>query len=313
MRGSGARGALATPAWGRAAAGVGAGFLATMPWTGGPIGGGFGLADVLWSSRGGLLATSPAFYVGALGLVALWRVDRAIAATGLTLLAATALLVSSRAAWWTGAWPSPAAFLALTPYVVCGVAAFVEVSAQLVSRRPVVAAGALASVLVVWNVTLMKVAQDRQYQLGDPVSFADLGAGQARALHGWIGHPASAPANVAFAVANGVGPGDYDLLAPNRLLAGGDTTGRVDIGAGDGAFVGEGWHAAEQDGGTSFRWAAKSAFVDVAARPRRRSRRRRSSRGPTSRRSARRSSSPWSSTACRTARSRWRPAGTRLS
>ncbi len=154
---------MATPAWGRAAAGVGAGFLATMPWTGGPIGGGFGLADVLWSSRGGLLATSPAFYVGALGLVALWRVDRAIAATGLTLLAATALLVSSRAAWWTGAWPSPAAFLALTPYVVCGVAAFVEVSAQLVSRRPVFAAGALASVLVVWNVTLMKVAQDRQY------------------------------------------------------------------------------------------------------------------------------------------------------
>ena len=34
-----ARGA-STPAWGCAAAGVGAGLLATMPWTGGPIGGG---------------------------------------------------------------------------------------------------------------------------------------------------------------------------------------------------------------------------------------------------------------------------------
>ena len=257
-----ARGA-STPAWGRAVLGTVAGFLATMPWTGGPIGGGFDFAGVLWSSRGGLLATSPAVYVGVLGLVALWRVDRAIAAAGPALLAATALLVSSRLAWWTGAWPSPAAFLALTPYVVCGVAAFVDGSAQFVSRRPVLAAGALASVFVVWNVTLMKVAQDRQYQLGDPVSFADLGAGQARALHGWIGHPASVPANIAFAVANGVGPGDYDILAPSRLLAGGDSAGRVDIGTDDGPFVGGGWYGAEQDRGASFRWASRSAFVDV--------------------------------------------------
>jgi hypothetical protein len=257
-----ARGA-STPSWGRAAAGVVAGFLATMPWTGGPIGGGFDLVDLLWSSRGGLLATSPAVYVGVLGFVALWRADRAIAAAGVALLAATAVLVSSRAAWWTGAWPSPAAFLGLTPYVVCGVAAAIEASARLVARRPVLAAGSLLSVLVLWNVTLMNVAQNGQYHLGEPASFGDVGAAQARALHGWIGHPPSAPANAIFAVANGVRPGDYDVLAPNRLLAGGDRTGRVDIGSGDGAFVGEGWHVAEQDGGTSFRWATRSASVDV--------------------------------------------------
>ena len=70
---------MATPAWGRAAAGVGAGLLATMPWTGGPIGGGFGLADCsgrreagcsrrprrstwarsAWSRCGGSIAPSP--------------------------------------------------------------------------------------------------------------------------------------------------------------------------------------------------------------------------------------------------------------
>ena len=252
-----------TPAWGRAALGVAAGVLAAMPWTGGPLGGGFSLADALWSSRGGLLATSPAVYVGVLGWIALWRVDRAIATAGVTLLAATAALVSARAAWWTGAWPSPAVFLALTPYVVCGVAAFVDASARLVARRPVLTASALASVLVVWNVALMKVAQDRQYQLGDPVSFADLGAAQARALHGWIGHPASAPANLVFAIANGVRPGDYDILAPSRLLAGGHSAGRVDIGTADGPFVGEGWYGPEQDGATSFRWASRSAFLEV--------------------------------------------------
>jgi hypothetical protein len=257
-----ARGA-STPAWGRAAAGVLAGFVATMPWTGGAIGGGFALPDVLWSSRGGLLATSPAVYVGVLGAIALWRVDRAIAAAGLALLAATAVLLSSRAAWWTGAWPSPPAFLVLTPYVACGLAAGIEASARLVGRYPVFAAGSLFSVLVLWNVALIHLAQNGQYHLGEPASFGDVGAAQARTVHGWIGHPPSAPANAMFAIANGVRIGDYDVLAPSRLLAGGDTTGRVDIGSGDAAFVGEGWHVAEQDGGTSFRWAARSAFVDV--------------------------------------------------
>ena len=257
-----ARGA-STPAWGRAAVGTVAGLLATMPWTGGPIVGGLDLAGVLWSSRGGLLATSPAVYVGVLGLVALWRVDRAVAVAGLALLAATAVLVSSRLGLVGGGVAVACRLPRVTPYIVCGVAACIDVSARFVSRRPVLAAGALASVLVVWNVTLMKVAQDREYQLGDPVSFADLGAAQARALHGWIGHPASAPANIAFAVANGVRPGDYDILAPNRLLAGGDSAGRVDIGADDGPFLGAGWYGAEQDGGTSFRWASRTAFVDV--------------------------------------------------
>jgi hypothetical protein len=125
------------------------------------------------------------------------------------------------------------------------------------------AAGLLLSVLVLWNVTLMHVAQNGRYHLGEPASFGDVGAAQARAVHGWIGHPPSTPANAVFAIANGVRLGHYDVLAPNRLLAGGDTAGRVDIGTGDGAFVGEGWHAAEQDGGTSFRWATRSAFVDV--------------------------------------------------
>jgi hypothetical protein len=223
---------------------------------------------VLWSSRSGLLATSPAVYLGVLGWMALWRVDRALATAGLVLLAVTAVLVSARAAWWTGAWPSPPAFLALTPYVVCGMAAAIDAAASFAVRRPTAVAGAFLSTLVLWNVTLTKAAHDGALNLGEPASFGDVGAAQARALHGWIGHPASAPANVAFALANGVRPGDYDILAPNRLLAGDETSGRLDIGTGDAAFVGEGWHAAEQDGGTSFRWATRSALVDVPlARP----------------------------------------------
>ena len=195
----------------------------------------------------------------------LWRADRALASIGLALLAVTTVAVAAHPRWWMWAFPAAPAFVALTPYVVCGVAAFVDASARGVARRPVLAVGALASVLVLWNLTLMKTAQDGHYRLGDPVSFGEVGAAQARALHGWIGHPASAPANIAFAVANGVRLGDYDVLAPNRLLAGGERTGVVDIGigSGDGSFLREGWHAAEQDGGRSFRWAARSAFVSV--------------------------------------------------
>ena len=253
-----------TPPWGRAAIGVVAGALATLPWTGGPIGGGdFSIADALWSSRGGLLATSPVVYVGLIGLVVLWWTDGPLSAAGLGLVVVTAVLVTSRPAWWTGARPSPAAFVALTPYVVCGVAALIDASARWVARGPVLTAGAFASALVIWNVALVQVAHEGAYHLGEPASFGDVGAAQARVVHGWVGHPASAPANLVFAAVNGVGPGAYDLLSPSRLLAGGATSGVIDLGTADGPFVGEGWHGAEQDGGTSFRWATRAAFVDV--------------------------------------------------
>ena len=87
--------------------------------------------------RGGLLATSPAVYVSVIGLLLLFRVDRALAAVGLTLLALTTLHVSAHAYWWSSAWPAPVAFLALTPYFVCGAAAVVDAVGRAVARRPV--------------------------------------------------------------------------------------------------------------------------------------------------------------------------------
>jgi hypothetical protein len=247
-----------------AGAGLVVGAAATLTWLDGPLAMvQASPSDVLWSSRGGLLANSPVVYAGVVGLCLFWRVDRVQAAVGLALLAFTTVAVAAHPHWWSAAWPAAPAFVALTPYVVCGVAALVDASARFAARRPVLAIGSLLSVLVLWNLTLMKMAHDGQYHLGEPASFGDVGAAQARALHGWIGHPPSAPANLAFAIANGVRPGAYDILAPSRLLAGGDSTGAVDIGTDDGPFVGEGWYGAEQDGGTSFRWASRSAFLDV--------------------------------------------------
>jgi hypothetical protein len=259
-----ARGASprATRLW--AAAGIVTGIVATLTWLDGPLAvAGASPADVLWSSRGGALADAPGLYLGAIGLFLLWRVDRLLTVAGATLLAATTCLVAAHAHWWSLAYPVAPAFVALTPYVVCGVAAVVDGLARLVARRPALAAGVLLSGLVLWNVTLMGVAHHGDYHLGEPASFGDVGAAQARVLHGWIGHPASAPANLAYALANGVHPSAYDLLAAGRLLGGGVDTGEIDIGERDGPFVGEGWHGAERDGGRSFRWATRSATIEA--------------------------------------------------
>ncbi len=259
-----ARGASprATRLW--AAAGIVAGLAATLTWLDGPLAvDGASLADVLWSSRGGVLANAPAVYLGAIGLFLLWPADRLLAVTGMTLLAATTCLVAAHAHWWSYVWPAAPAFVALTPYMVCGLAAVVDGLARLVVRRPALAAGAMLSGLVLWNVTLMKAAHDAVFHLGEPASFGDIGAAQARTLHGWIGHPPSAPANLAYALANGVHPSAYDLLSGGRLLGGGVDTGEIDIGERDGPFVGDGWHGAERDGGRSFRWATRSATVEA--------------------------------------------------
>ena len=250
--------------WFCAAAGAVAGGLATLPWLESqPFSGTAAVADALWSSRGGLLATSPAVYAAVVGLCFLPRVDRVLATAAVAQLAVTTVFVSAHASWWAAAWPAPPAFLALAPYFVCGAAALVEAIGRGVTRRPVLAAGFLLAPLLLWNVTLMKAGHDGDFHLGEPASFGDVGAAQARALHDWVGHPPSAPANVGYALANSVHPAAYDLLAASRLLGGGAATGEIDIGERDGPFVGDGWHGAERDGGRSFRWATRSAAVEA--------------------------------------------------
>jgi hypothetical protein len=228
-----------------------------------PFAGAFSVGDVLWSSRGGLLATSPAIYLSVIGLAALWRVDRLLGAVAVAVFALTTLVVSAQASWWESAWPAPAPFVAITPYFVCGAAALVDVLGRAVARHATVAAAALLTPLVIWNLTLMQVAADAAFELGDPVSFGRLGAAQAGALHRWIGHPPSMPGNLAFGLANRVHPARYDVLAASQLLAGGATEGEIDIGEGDTTFVGAGWHGAERAGERTFRWATASATLQV--------------------------------------------------
>jgi hypothetical protein len=211
------------------------------------------LVDVLWSSAGGLLATSPAIYAAVIGLACLWRRHRVISAGGLALLFAIA---------WTTPFGAPATdfpadrFAVVMPFLVCGLTALFSIVVRVLAARPWAAAIALLAPLVLWNVTMIAVARSGGFGIGEPIIFSEVVADQARVLHRWIGHPGSWPANLAFAAVNRVGPDRFDLLYAGRFFSRRDEiSARIDIGADDGSYVGDGWNVRESDGARTFRWA----------------------------------------------------------
>lgn len=218
--------------------------------------------DVLWSSRSGLFATSPAAYIGAIGLLFVWRKHRALAAAGLLTLVLMTWTNGAVEDWWAGASFGGRRFDSLIPFLVCGCATFFASMTEWVRKRPAITAAVAVSLLVVWNVTLMAVARSGAYRIGQIVSFGDLAAEQATVAHGWVGHIPSFPANALWAISNGVTPDRFDLLRPNRFL--GDPSrpyGRVDIGTGDTDYIGTGWHGVERDGDLTFRWTEATATM----------------------------------------------------
>ena len=220
--------------------------------------------DVLWSTRSGLFATSPAAYVGAIGLVILWRRQRWLAAMGLLTLVLMTWTNGAVEDWWAGASYGGRRFDSLIPFLVCGCAVLFASMTTWIRTRPAATAVALVAMLVVWNLTLMAVARSGVYRIGQIVSFGDLAAAQAGVAHGWVGHPPAFPANVVWALANGVTPDRFDLLRPNRFL--GDPArpyGRIDLGGGDADYIGTGWHGPERDGDLTFRWTEGTAAMAI--------------------------------------------------
>ena len=233
------------------------------------------LVDVLWSSRNGLLSMSPILYCAAIGLVifavrskrSAREVPHETFGVGFPMLVAVALMTYFNASvqdWWGSAGFGGRRFDGTIPFFCIGLAALAAHGTDLVRRFPAAALGLVGAALVVWNLTLMSTAQAGILRLGEAVSFGEIGAAQTRVFHRWFGHPFTYPVSLAFALRNRVSPGDYDLLAANRFL--GDPLrqyGRVDVGAGDEWLLGDGWHQAEQDGQTTFRWTTSDAEVRI--------------------------------------------------
>lgn len=231
------------------------------------------MVDILFSSRNGLLSWSPVLYFGAIGLLMLVAgaarashappaAQRAIA---IPMLAALVLMVYFNATvqdWWGSAGFGGRRFDGTIPIFALGLAAFLAWAVAWAAGHPLRIVTAAGATLVAWNLALMGAAQDGAVRIGESVSFGDTSAAQARVLHRWLGNPFTYPASLAFAVRNGLPPSRYDLLDGNRFL--GDPLrpyGRVDVGAGDEWVLEEGWHGAEHDGATTFRWASSPAAL----------------------------------------------------
>jgi hypothetical protein len=218
------------------------------------------LVDVLWSSRNGLFALSPALYAAAIGLLLFVRVNRRVGVALLAIGLAMLYLNASVEDWWGGAGFGGRRFDSLTPLFVLGLAALFTSARGLVARRPALVTGGMLAALLLWNLTFMSLAVAGRFRIGQPLAFATVAGGQAAAVHRWVGHPFSWPVNLAFSARYGVEPWRYDILGPGRFL--GDPArpyGRVDVGTADAAFLRRGWHEPEQDGPRSFRWAGREA------------------------------------------------------
>jgi len=222
------------------------------------------LVDILWSSRNGLLSWSPMLYLAAIGLIMFAVAEPA---AGIPLLISVAAMTYFNAAiqdWWGSDGFGGRRFDGTIPIFCLGAASFIAYAASLTRRHPLRVVAAGASLLVIWNLTLMTAANDGVFRIGTTVSYGDTFAAQGRAFHSWFGNPFSYPASLIFALRNGVSPAAYDLLRTNRFLS--DPLrpyGRVDIGSDDTWLLQDGWHGTEHDGPITFRWAASPAVLMI--------------------------------------------------
>ena len=222
------------------------------------------IVDILWSSRNGLLSTSPILYLAALGLLALALVRPALGAAPLHAVVLMTYFNACIQDWSGSAGFGGRRFDGTLPFFGLGLAQLLVSAVGFVRRFPAAAISAVGVVLILWNVSLMSVANSGSIRIGEAASFGDVLAAQTRVLHRWFGNPFTYPASLAFAIRNGVAPAHYDLLSGNRFL--GDPTrpyGRIDIGGADEWLIDDGWHLPEQEGSTSFRWASERAVVLV--------------------------------------------------
>ncbi len=238
------------------------------------------LVDILWSARNGLFSTAPILYLAALGLLAFAIVRPA---AGLPMAAAALVMIYFNACiqdWWGSAGFGGRRFDGVIPIFAVGLAAFIDYAGALVRRHATVAITTLLAVIAVWNLALMGAAQSGDVRIGETLPFDRAWSSQARVVHQWFGNPFTYPASLAFALRNGVSPGDYDLLSTNRFLADPlQPYGRVDIGndasttvgldpavatrTADDWLIGDGWHAPEKDGAVTYRWAASPATLRI--------------------------------------------------
>ena len=208
------------------------------------------VAELLFSSTGGLFAWTPLALAGVFGLVLLARREPRTALPLLATLAAGVLLLSSNPVWW-GGWSFGARRLTEAfPILALGLSVF----AGAALRRPALVGLGLLVPLVGLNVSWSRQVREGAIRQGDAVSFEDASRRAVSGLYRSLGHPFSWPAPWLFAWRHGVSAERFDALfgRPPReewVVGVGQTE--------DDAVVGRGWSdPAEAADGTRFRASA---------------------------------------------------------
>ena len=220
------------------------------------------LGDILWSSRNGLLSTSPALYLAALGLLALAWLRPAIGAPAILAVALMTYFNASIQDWWGSSSFGGRRFDGTIPFFCLGLAQALVMALAFLRRFPAAALCVLGSFLVLWNLSLMSASNTGAVRIGEAASFGDVMSAQTRVLHNWFGNPFTYPASLLYSLRNGVSPARYDLFSVNRMLR--DPLrpyGRIEIGVDDDWLIDEGWHAQEREGPLTFRWATGGATL----------------------------------------------------
>jgi hypothetical protein len=217
---------------------------------------------MLWSSRNGLFSTSPVAYLAAVGLVVWAFRNRAFGWPTLGVFCLAVYVNASVEDWWGGAAYGARRFDGAVPLLVLGLAAAVDGLRRWIARRPLAAVTALLALLALWNVTAMAAAVEGRFAGSVPQSFSELAVDQARTLSRWFGHPFSYPANLVYALREGVAPFRYDYFAFPMLGDPGQPYGRIDVGWHDEEYLAGGWRPADTlPDGTTIRWSGATADV----------------------------------------------------
>ena len=219
--------------------------------------------DVLWSSRNGLLSTSPILILGVIGFALLGRHQRIVGAAFAVSCALMVLFNSMIQDWWGSAAYGGRRFDGAVPLLAVGVAMVLDAGRRIIASRPLVPAAMLLAAAVTWNASLASATGAGGFDAAAQNDFGAVGGAQWRQVHARVGYPFSMPANLWFAWRNGVSPAAYDLVEANRFFNDPVTPlGQIDFGgARDALFAGEGFFAAAVDGSVTYRPAARVAEV----------------------------------------------------
>lgn len=202
------------------------------------------LAEVLFSSRHGLLYWTPVLWAGLLGLVALVRRERLAGGVSVLLVALMTWVNASAGDWWGGGAFSNRRFDPALPILTLGLALALAWLGRVLARRPALVLIVAGLALSVWNALFMQVYRGERVPRDDTVSFVRVSELIAEELGNVTGTPLAWPANWIFAARHELPAARYDLMVGKYLFhRQNNLGGRIDLGDDrvDPALLDEGW------------------------------------------------------------------------